>query len=86
MAAVTAVGLLHRSLLAFGIVSHEGRKRGKDDSHSCESQEEEACVMEEAGKVDGDPMASDVQGDNAETAADTNSAPPSTPLSPTARE
>ena len=54
VAAVTAVGLLHRSLLAFGIVSRRGRKRGEDDGHGGESLEEEARVMEEAGAVDGD--------------------------------
>jgi len=61
VAAVTAVGLLHRSLLAFGIVSRRGRKRGEDDGHGGESLEEEARVMEEAGAVDGD-----AEGDNAE--------------------
>ena len=66
MAAVTAVGLLHRSLLAFGIVSRRGRKRGEDDGHGGESLEEEARVMEEAGAVDGDSMAGDAEGDNAE--------------------
>ena len=66
MAAVTAVGLLHRSLLAFGIVSRRERKRGEDDDHGGESLEEEARVMEEAGAVDGDSVAGDAEGDNAE--------------------
>ena len=38
----------------------------EDDGHGGESLEEEARVMEEAGAVDGDSVAGDAEGDNAE--------------------